>query len=1085
MAYSITIPFQAVKLRFISGGDIWMPLLDKHAIRINANLKDLASNYAASFQQQLLNKGRFQSILHEYSEGPYQRKKLKIEFEASPDRYSYPDFELEFEYLYRELDSGQFWGMVPVLGSEALGETEGTLQKALEEVIRLDISSNNRLRHLQRVVSLIWYDAMDIFDTPVKLSFPTPNEQELSPTPKEESWLNRVAYLLKIEKPSSYGREEELYKLVRTLKSPYVKNVLLIGPRGVGKSALVWELIRQKAKQGIQEDIWETTASMMIKELSDEVGWQDNLSNLCKELQTRKAILFVRNMHELFEVGKYIGNNVSIADYLVPYLGRGEITLIGECTSEEKALIELKNPGFLLHFQLLQLEEPREGLEEIILKKVSDIAKDQKVELRNEAIEELIRLNKRYTPYAGFPGKPIRFLESLLMHKKALQKENRTPLVLNKSEIIHHFCLETGMPPFMVDPAIPVNFDEVRSGIASNVYGQDQAVESLVNVLTSVKTGMSRTGKPIASFLFVGPTGVGKTELVKVLAEFMFGSRDRLTRFDMSEYSTALAVKGLIGAGPDAEGLLTNAVRREPFGVILFDEIEKAHANFFDNLLQVLSEGRLTDSQGQIANFCSTIIILTSNIGSANLQLNRIGWKKDLETGVIDQHFLSAVQSFFRPELFNRIDQVISFQPLSKETMRLVVNREIELLKKREGINGRKMSLDIGPNVLDFLAETGYNPLYGARYLQRTIQTQLAIPLANLLNQRDSLDHVLVNVRVDQDKLVVDGETDPLSMDLLMEELEKFNLANLSSDKRKEVQKLEEGSVYLKLSNELAILELEKEENPQRFWSNAKKTQQYNQYLQIQTWVTVQKQEIEALELDISLACAGFAPYEPGISERVDSWRTRWEYFRRGLFLQLYPGNECWLCVYGKTLEPVLGYYKKIFEANNLAIFGGGVWYHPHPVPPHIKHIDPEDLMPTASGKEHFTYLPWDRKGDWPSILFDEEKELYGVHWRILGPGASWILKDESGFQKWQEGNDHPKVYSVQVLTQRPELPNNIHRKEYYSNQPIRRSISPNRLNDTIYKIKDAPLGDHQPIDQVLNDFLQKKFQQRIEEALH
>lgn len=156
--------------------------------------------------------------------------------------------------------------------------------------------------------------------------------------------------------------------------------------------------------------------------------------------------------------------------------------------------------------------------------------------------------------------------------------------------------METGMPSFMADPAIPVDFDEVRAGFASNVFGQDQAVDSLVNVLASVKTGISRTGKPIASFLFVGPTGVGKTELVKVLARFMFGSRDRLTRFDMSEFSTGYSVRGLIGMGENTEGLLTNAVRREPFSVILFDEIEKAHPSFFDYLLQVLSEGRLTSN---------------------------------------------------------------------------------------------------------------------------------------------------------------------------------------------------------------------------------------------------------------------------------------------------------------------------------------------------------------------------------------------------------------------------------------------------------------------------------------------------------
>lgn len=152
-------------------------------------------------------------------------------------------------------------------------------------------------------------------------------------------------------RPSSYGREEELQKLVRTLKSPYIKNVALLGPTGVGKTALVRELIRQKAKAGISEEIWETTASLMIKELSTDTGWQENLSVLIKELQARHVILFVRNLYELFEVGKYEGNTVSVADYLLPFLSKGEITLIGECTSEEKALIDLKSPSYLGHFR--------------------------------------------------------------------------------------------------------------------------------------------------------------------------------------------------------------------------------------------------------------------------------------------------------------------------------------------------------------------------------------------------------------------------------------------------------------------------------------------------------------------------------------------------------------------------------------------------------------------------------------------------------------------------------------------------------------------------------------------------------------
>ncbi|MBK6904490.1 MAG: ATP-dependent Clp protease ATP-binding subunit [Saprospirales bacterium] len=1085
MAYSITIPFHAVKLRFISGGDVWLPLLDKQALRVGTNLETLAQRYSESLQKELLNGGQFQSILHEYQQGPYEIRKLSVHFKASENRFTHPAFELDFDYILRRVEGRGFWGLIPATGGEAFSLSEEDLEKSLQEVVRLDFSRNHRLIHLQRVVSLIWYDSVEVESTGIKAIFPTPKEQQQSPALQQESWLGKVAFQPRVSRPSAYGREQELQKFARTLKSPYIKNVLLLGPNGVGKTALVKELIRQKAKLGIQEEIWETTASMMIKELSTDMGWQENLSQLCKELKTNKAILFVRNLNELFEVGKYEGNTVSLADYLLPYLSKGEITLIGECTSEEKALIELNSPSYLGHFQLLHLEEPTAMLEEIIVKKVNDIASDQKVELPKDAIEELIRLNRRYTPYAGFPGKPIRFLESLLLYKKSVAKDEvkKSRISLGKSEIIRHFCMETGMPPFMVDPAIPVDFEQVRSTFDSNVFGQGHAVDSLINVLSSVKTGMNRSGKPIASFLFVGPTGVGKTELVKVLAQFMFGSRERLTRFDMSEFSTAYAVRNLIGSGAHSEGLLTSAVRREPFGVLLFDEVEKAHPSFFDYLLQVLSEGRLTDSRGQIANFCSTMVILTSNIGASKFQTNRIGWKKTLETQVVNQHFLHSVQQFFRPEMFNRIDQVIAFQPLSRETMRQVVNRELQLLKTREGIRGRKLTLEMGDDVLDYLAEKGFNPLYGARYLQRTMQTELAIPLAQLLNQRDSLDHVLINVKRDKDRLDIQAETDPLSMELLMEELEKFNLANLSSDKRKEVQRLEDGASYLKLVNELAILDREKEKQPQLFYRSKKKSQLHDQYSKSKARFKLIKQQAEKLEADISMACMGFNPYQPDFSTKLDSWKSDWESYLEDLFLQLFPGDACWLSIYGKPQDQILRCYLQIIEKQDYKIEGYSIWL--TPLSRSLPSVpEPDTRVITPSGNEFFYLRPWDTEKSWLTNLqaSDSDEVLYGVQWEIKGPGAWWFLKGESGFQRWDQTEKEHLYYSVQVSTQSPHIPNTIHRLDYYLSQAIRRTVVKNSLSDTAYKLKEAYFGHNLGV--YLHSLLKDQFEETVKKEL-
>ena len=615
MAFKITIPFYAFTLHLQSGSKVTTALSDKQVMRFGQPISVFAGQYAELLQRKILDKGQYRQILEEYRDGDFFKDQLLVEFPAAPNGLSYPAFQLEFDFFFNKREDG-FWGVVPTLSLESFASTYPKLQKRLEDAIRLDFVRNQRLQAVQEIVSAIWYPETELKQVELDLQIPSLQTLEQAEEQGTEKLLPQVAKFLEIKNRVVYGRETELDQFARILKGKFGQNVLLVGPSGVGKTALVWELARQMKRRKIKGKIWETTASTLIKELMRDTGWQENFALLCRELTGGSDRLFLRNLMELFEVGKSEGNDVSMAEYLRNYLSRGEVCLLSECTEEELARIQLKTPNYLSLFHIIRLEEPKENLKTIIQKKVKDIARFQKVQIRLDAIQEVIRLNKRYTPYAGMPGKPIRFLESLLLHQKTIAGNK-----IGRSEVIRNFCEETGLPLFMVDPSLPMHPKKIKDAFNQQVFGQKKAVNGVVDMLTNVKMALTRSGKPIASFLFVGPTGVGKTELAKVLAEFMFGQREKMIRFDMSEFSTAFSVMRLLGTDFFQDGLLTSAVRRDPFSVLLFDEIEKAHPNFYDLLLQMLSEGRLTDSSGKLVNFCSTIIIMTSNIGARNMQL--------------------------------------------------------------------------------------------------------------------------------------------------------------------------------------------------------------------------------------------------------------------------------------------------------------------------------------------------------------------------------------------------------------------------------------------------------------------------------
>ena len=1076
MPQTLTIPFHAFKLHLQDGDLMTYPLSDANAFHLKKTVRQLAKKYKDQFQKKLLDAGKFSSILDEIQQGDFAQKTIKMDFPASKDGISFPAFQLEFDYFYQQLED-RFWGIVPALGLESMAEDDNQLEERLQEVVKMDFTAKKRLSHVQFIISSIWFDRFSIASTETNLTFYSPSELVELQKEEKQQLLPKAAMKLEVKKKITYGRKTEMTQLERILASNFSKNILLVGASGTGKTALIYELAHRRFEEKKNNYIWETTASVLIKELTMETGWQDNLSLLVKELTHKGDFLFVRNLSELFEVGQYVGNEVSMAEYLRPYISRGEITLITECTPEERARIELRSPNYLSFFQTIQLEEPKTGLEDIIRKKVADLAGEKKVVFEDDAIDEVIRLHRRFSPYSGMPGKPIRFLESILLastkiepkkKKKARSKKkpqadisNSKPVKIRRQSVLHHYCDESGMPAFMVDPSLSMDVDSVKDQFNNNVFGQEKAVNTVVDMMAAVKTALTRTGKPIASFLFVGPTGVGKTELAKVLAKFMFGSRDRLLRFDMSEFSDPYAVTRLIGQGYFTDGLLTSAVRREPFCVLLFDEIEKADPTFYDLLLQIIGEGRLSDSQGKLVNFCSAIIIMTSNIGAAKLQNNRIGWKKELDTVEVTSHFISEVEKNFKPELYNRIDSVVAFEPLSKITVRSVVEREISLLKKREGIQFRRLDLDVGDEVLDYLAENGYDARYGARYLQRAIRTKLIVPLAHTLNQFEHDDQVIVQALIEDGEIILNASSDPLAFELLIEQWDKLTLAEQTSNLRRKMMMMQEGPMYMRMNSELDMMEGEKAIDDTRFWANLERSSLYTNLLNMKGKTELLYSKIKNHEIAIALACMDQGPFDTNFENTLNDWENDYYNLLQEILSLLEPdNNNCYLSIYGTNLSPILQFYLKLIELQEFQIFyAQSVWYRES-----FNGIDDDNPYIDTKLKKAGPYIK--------RMVNDKDIEaelsqppqpsdrLYGIEFNIKAPLAAVYFAHENGIQQWQIGSKESLyAYMVKSANAHSKTPANIFRQQFYQKPKPRRVVMLNEFSDN-------PLGQQVQVKQ-------------------
>lgn len=660
---------------------------------------------------------------------------------------------------------GEFaWvAFVPALGIEVVAATPEELDKLLPQHVRFALMRSQAIGSLRRLVYLqrtaeVRLESLDV-DVPVstvkQLAVEAAKEAPQKPV------IEAVGMdLTRQSLPPAWELDAVVSRLADALTGRHPRSVLLVGPSGAGKSAAVYELVRRReSMQLARTPFWATSGSRLVAGMSGFGMWQERCQRLCREASKARAVLYLGNLVELMEVGKSNHSAQGIASFLRPYLARGEVLAVTECTPEQLAAVERDDPHLAEVFHRVEVEElPAEAAKVVLLNYLLSAEPPRPGRgatnppaLDEEGLETIDRLHRRYATYSAFPARPLRFLRNLLRDRHA---ERHTagevwtpePPPLTRRDILAAFARETGLPLFMLDESVRLDLDDTRRWFAARVIGQDDAVGLVVDLIATVKAALNRPRRPIASLLFIGPTGVGKTEMAKTLAEFFFSSRDRVVRFDMSEYATPAAVERLVGGAsnpahaagaPGGEGLLTAKVREQPFCVVLLDEFEKAHPDLFDLMLQVLGEGRLTDAAGRVADFANAVIIMTSNLGAESFRqvpFGLTGQARDGDDRRHAAHFVEAVRGFFRPELFNRIDRVVPFEPLGEEVLLGIARRELDLVRRRDGVRLRGVDLEVSEAAVRRVARDGFDPRYGARPLKRAMERELLVPLAEGLN---------------------------------------------------------------------------------------------------------------------------------------------------------------------------------------------------------------------------------------------------------------------------------------------------------------------------------------------------------------